>query len=55
MSEQVHIQVAADRPPVPGLVLKWDRHRLKALVTFEADGHVQTQWVPSEQLLPVDA
>ncbi|TQK70073.1 MULTISPECIES: hypothetical protein [unclassified Nocardioides] len=54
MSEQVEVQVSVDGPPVPGLVLKWDSQRLKALVTYEAEGHVQTQWFPSEQVLQVD-
>ncbi|MDQ6525517.1 hypothetical protein RB608_17990 [Nocardioides sp. LHD-245] len=55
MSEQVHVQVTADGPPVPGLVLKWDRDGARALVTYEADGHVRTQWVPAEQVLAVEA
>ncbi|MBM0125105.1 hypothetical protein [Pimelobacter simplex] len=54
MSEQVHVQVAVDGPPVPGLVLKWDSHRLKALVTFESEGHVQTLWVSAEQVVQTE-
>jgi len=52
MSEQVTIIVAADGPPIPGLVLKWDSLRAKALVTYEADGRVHTQWFPAEQVTP---
>ncbi|GAA1502124.1 hypothetical protein [Nocardioides humi] len=54
MSEQVHVHVSTDDPAVPGLVLKWDRLRLKALVTYEADGHVHTQWFPAEQVRPAE-
>jgi hypothetical protein len=54
MSEQVQVQVTLDAPPVPGLVLKWDSQRLKALVTYEAEGHVHTQWLASEQVLEVE-
>ena len=54
MSEQVHVQATVDGPPVPGLVLKWDSERLKALVTYESEGHVHTQWFPSDQVLQVD-
>jgi hypothetical protein len=54
MSQQVQVQVTLDGPPVPGLVLKWDSQRLKALVTYEAEGHVQTQWLASEQVLEVE-
>jgi len=51
MTEQVHVQVTVDGPPVPGLVLKWDSQRLKALVTYEDEGRVQTRWFPSAQVL----
>lgn len=54
MSEQVHVQVTVDDPPVPGLVLKWDNRRAKALVTYESEGHVRTQWFTAEQLLLTD-
>lgn len=54
VSVQVSVQVGVEGAPVPGLVLKWDRLRGRALVTYEADGHVQTQWVSSDQVVPVE-
>ncbi|MCR1782117.1 hypothetical protein KVF89_06195 [Nocardioides carbamazepini] len=53
MSDQASVHVTVDGSPVPGLVLKWDRHRANALVTYEADGRVHTQWVPADQVVPV--
>lgn len=38
---------------VPGLLLKWGRERLEALVTYELDGHVATQWVKADCVLPM--
>jgi hypothetical protein len=55
MSEQVLVRVSVDSPPVPALVLKWDSQRLKALVTYESDGHVQTQWLTAEQVVLPEA
>ncbi|WGX95353.1 hypothetical protein [Nocardioides sp. L-11A] len=55
MTEQVDVQITVDGPSVPGLVLKWDRSRARALVTYEADGRVHTQWVPADQVLAAEA
>ena len=49
MSEQALVLIPG-RDPVPGLVLKWKSDRTQALVTLEVDGHVDTRWVPIEQL-----
>lgn len=39
------VLVGVDGVTVPGLLLKWSRDELTALVTFELDGRVETQWV----------
>lgn len=44
------VQITVDGVLVPALLLKWDRQRAKALVTFEREGHVETRWVPAELL-----
>lgn len=37
---------------VPGLLLKTTRDGRSALVTYEQDGRVATDWMPSEQVHP---
>jgi len=49
------VQVAVEGVTVPGLLLKWDRTRAKALVTLEVDGHVDTRWVPAELVEPASS
>lgn len=44
------VLVLLDGSTVPGLLLKWRRDRTEALVTYEIDGRVETDWVPLEQL-----
>ncbi|GAA3647395.1 hypothetical protein GCM10022237_03650 [Nocardioides ginsengisoli] len=54
MSEHVPVLVAVEGVPVPALLLKWSRERLKALVTLELEGHVETRWVAAEQVTVPD-
>ena len=56
MVEQVWVRVPGDVPTVPGLVLKWRKSagELRALVTYEAEGRLVTEWVPTVALLPAD-
>lgn len=35
-----------------GLVLKWHSDRTQALVTYEIDGRVETQWIAAARLRP---
>lgn len=46
MPEHSQVLVQMDGSTIPGLVLKWRRERTEALVTYEVDGRVETQWVP---------
>lgn len=39
-----------DGSSVPGLLLKWRRGQTEALVTYEVDGRVATDWIPADQL-----
>ncbi|HWI44072.1 MAG TPA: hypothetical protein VNS81_10660 [Nocardioides sp.] len=48
---QVLVQLEAS--VVPGLLLKWGREHLKALVTYELDGRVSTEWITADCLLPM--
>ena len=38
---------------VPGLVLKRRKNDLQALVTYELDGKVATEWIAADQLQPM--
>lgn len=52
MRAKQHVLVVVDGTEVPGLLLKWGQTGERALVTYEVDGRVATQWVPSDELLP---
>ena len=54
MSEHVPVLIAIEGAHIPGLLLKWGRERLQALVTLEIDGHVETRWVESAQVIVPD-
>ena len=54
VSEHVPVLVILDDAHVPALLLKWGPERLKALVTLEVDGHVETRWVAAEQVIVPD-
>ena len=47
---QVLVKLAS--ATVPGLLLKWGSDGHKALVTYELDGRVSTQWITAEEVLP---
>lgn len=47
------VLVQLESTTVPGLLLKWGRERVQALVTYELDGHVATEWVAAECVLPM--
>jgi hypothetical protein len=47
------VLVQLESSVVPGLLLKWGRQRLEALVTYELDGHVATEWVQADCVLPM--
>lgn len=53
MRPQQQVLVTLDGISVPGLLLKWRTGRQRALVTYEFDGKVSTQWVPIEQVQPM--
>jgi hypothetical protein len=54
LSEHVPVLVAVEGVHIPGLLLKWGAERLKALVTLEVDGHVETRWVAAEEVIVPD-
>ncbi|WP_435771733.1 hypothetical protein [Nocardioides sp. SYSU DS0651] len=47
-SAEVHVRV--EGTTVPGLVLKWNAARDRALVTFDDAGTVRTQWLASDDV-----
>ena len=53
MRAKQHVLVVIDGIEVPGLLLKWGRARERALVTYEIDGHVATDWIKGDELRPV--
>jgi hypothetical protein len=53
MRPEDQVLVSRDGTAVPGLVLKWRKSRQLALVTYEVDGRVATEWVPAEEVLPL--
>lgn len=56
MAERVCVSVRHADGPVDGLVLRWRKARgvLSALVTYELDGRIVTEWVPAMTLTPAD-
>lgn len=44
------VVVLVDGSNIPGLLLKWRRGRTEALVTYEVNGRVETEWIPLAQL-----
>lgn len=46
-----HVLVHLESGDVPGLLLKWHSSREQALVTYEIDGRVATEWLPAEQVV----
>ncbi|GAA3517573.1 hypothetical protein [Nocardioides daeguensis] len=53
MSESVHVII--DDLVHPALLLKWDGTRMRALVTLEVDGRVDTRWVMADLVQPSPA
>lgn len=47
-----HVVVQVGEELVSGLVLKWHSNRTQALVTYELDGRVATEWVAAERMRP---
>ena len=47
------VLVARDGDSIPGLLLKWRKTGGHALVTYEIEGRVSTEWIPAEQVLPL--
>ena len=48
----VWVQREGESSRLPGLALKLRRGGAEALVTFELDGRVVTEWLPAEALGP---
>lgn len=53
MRAKQYVLVQLDDTEVSGLLLKWGRAGERALVTFEVDGRVATQWLLAAQLRPM--
>lgn len=52
--QQKHVLVLLDgTTAVPGLVLKCRKSDQRALVTYELDGKVATDWIAADQLQPL--
>lgn len=47
-----HVVVQVGDTIVSGLVLKWHSDRTQALVTYEIDGRVATEWIAAARLRP---
>ena len=47
-----HVVVQVGDAIVSGLVLKWRTDRSAALVTYEVDGRVATEWVAAARMRP---
>lgn len=48
-----HVLVHLESGDVPGLLLKWHSSGEQALVTYEIDGRVATEWLPVAQIIAV--
>jgi hypothetical protein len=53
MRPEDQVLVTRDGTTVPGLILKWRKTGQQALVTYEVDGRVATEWVRAEDVLPL--
>jgi hypothetical protein len=47
-----HVVVQVGDAIVSGLVLKWHSNRTQALVTYEIEGRVATEWIAAARLRP---
>lgn len=47
-----HVVVQVGDTVVSGLVLKWHSNKSQALVTYEIEGRVATEWIAAARLRP---